>query len=1003
MYQTVTGDLSPPDFLGSNTVSILENWLSVYQTEVEEASEMSGEWSLMQTDEGGIALLLDGEVLAVGQARVDEPNSNDEVYWNVQFDALGGGIGGWNRTTETDGVLSTIENGVQFYLDEYNGDQEFNDLVSKYAPPETVDLSGTFAEDFDFAGAVKIQYEIWNNDFDGDGIYNSYDRAKFIPDDGTGGTDWDNKVSVELISGQFILKDADYNQTEISWIDPNLALSTPNFLGSNTVSILENWLSVYQTEVEEASEMSGEWSLMQTDEGGIALLLNGGVLAVGQAHVDAPNSNGEVYWDVHFDALGGGIGGWNRTTDTDGVLSTTENGVKFYLDEYNGDQEFDDLVSKYEPPETVDLSGTFAENFDFAGAVKIHYEIWNNDFDGDGTYNSYDRAQFIPDDGTGGTDWDNKVQVELRDGVFEIKDANNSTIERYFTQLTEDPSVSYNDYPRHSEILDNLLGETNAFAGSQYELLNESLVSVDVNSDGLDDVYIQGAHFNSNWQPILDPQSLDRVGGLYQEPTFDFVRLPSDFTALKAWVAGLDFGTIENPDIAEVADAMLEELDSLMSRNYDAQLQFWKSSESPSKSVGIRFFDGEVHVGNIWINNELDAQPDNPLTPYNISIWSEAYSSTGLDNVLYTSQDVYTDNYNQLVDMISLASEELSASFDLNLTSEEAFLDFGDDIASVNDGIQEWATIPFVGALESLYNSQFVASGAVVQRDTEYLVEVASDDIYAHYLVFNSEVSILDVNNAILNPEENVETLLKLTGIESVDIPNESVVAVFGLDSGVVSISNLSGSVGAPITSVELSGGGFISPAVLEYAVQIAYQFATNNADDLNKTYGELSEDAFVEFGFDKLALKQDDLTLLTIQAQNQETQTSSVTLTFDDSVVTSSNGYSNISDVIHAMDDLNEFDPLSAVLIAAEQNAVENSVSTSVQNGDLTLLSFAVSDASVMADLDPSYLIVEENMTTTPEGYTFVDPNENIEFNIIVDPSIALDEISLILETDII
>ena len=700
--------------------------------------------------------------------------------------------------------------------------------------------------------------------------------------------------------------------------------------------------------------------------------------------------------------MGSGIGGWNRTTDTADVLSTTENGVQFYLDEYNGDQEFDDLVAKYAPPETVDLSGTVAESFDFTGAVKIQYDIWNNDFDGDGIYNSYDRAKFIPDDGTGGTDWDNKVSVELRSGIFEVKDADYMTIVKYVVPLTVE-AAAYQDYTRHSELLDNLLGASNLFAEGQYAILNDALVSIDVNGDGLTDIYAQGASSNDNWQPILDAQSLDNVGGLYQEETFDFARLPSDFSLLKAWIAKLDFGTIVDPAMAEVADAILEEVNSLMSRNFDAQIVFWESSEAPAKSVGIRFFDGGVKVGDFWINNELNAQPDDPLKPYNISIWSEGYSSTGFDDVLYTSEDVYTDNYAQLVDMISLASEELSASFDLNLTSEEAFLDFGNDIAGVNDGIQEWATLPFVGALKSLYDSQLLASGDVVQRQTEYLVQVASDDTYKHFLVFNSEVGISDVNNAIDNPDENLETLLKLTGIESVDISNGSVAAVFGLDSGVVSISNLSGSVGAPITSVELSGGGFISPAVLEYAVQFAYQFATNNADDLNKTYGELSEDAFVEFGFDKLALKKDGSTLLTIQAQNQETQTSSVTLTFDDSVVTSSNGYSNISDVIHAMDDLNEFDPLSAVLIAAEENTVENSVNTSVQNGDLTLLSIAVSDASVMADFDPSYLIVEENMKTTPDGYTFVDPNEDIKFSIIVDPTLALDQISLILETDII
>ena len=169
--------------------------------------------------------------------------------------------------------------------------------------------------------------------------------------------------------------------------------------------------------------------------------------------------------------------------------------------------------------------------------------IWSNDFDGDGNYETYDRAKFIPDDGTGGTDWDNKVVVVLRDGIFEIRDSSGNAIEKYFVEISSDNTAQYDDYTRYSDILDNLLGTSNIFTKSQHELLNSTLIGIDFNEDGLNDALIQGAYSNNNWQAILDPQSLEIVGGLYQEDSFDFVRLPSDFSSLKSWVAELEFVT----------------------------------------------------------------------------------------------------------------------------------------------------------------------------------------------------------------------------------------------------------------------------------------------------------------------------------------------------------------------------------------------------------------------------------------------------------------------------
>ena len=163
-----------------------------------------------------------------------------------------------------------------------------------------------------------------------------------------------------------------------------------------------------------------------------------------------------------------------------------------------------------------------------------------------------------------------------------------------------------------------------------------TLIGIDFNEDGLNDALIQGAYSNNNWQAILDPQSLEIVGGLYQEDSFDFVRLPSDFSSLKSWVAELEFVTFADASKREIADAMLLELNSLMSRNFDAQLQFWESSTSSEKSVGIRFIEDNSVVGSFWITDQSTAVADFAETPYKVTIQSPNYKDSGLGNELYS-------------------------------------------------------------------------------------------------------------------------------------------------------------------------------------------------------------------------------------------------------------------------------------------------------------------------------------------------------------------------------
>ena len=504
-------DLTPPDFLGTNTSAILDNLLSVHGESLAQASDGTGTLSMMQTVDGSIALLSDESILAVGDVDVDDVNSSGEVYWGIWFNSLGSGVGGWNRETGTQDVLSLTENGVRFNLDEHKDDAAFNELLLRFAPPEDVDLTGTVAENFDFPGVAYIQSEIWYNDFDGDGEYSTYERAKFIPSDDTGESDWDNKVSVEDRNGQLIMKDADYNDIGISWVSNELYndLTPPDFLGTNTSAILDNLLSVHGESLAQASDGTGTLSMMQTVDGSIALLSDESILAVGDVDVDDVNSSGEVYWDIWFNSLGSGVGGWNRETGTQDVLSLTENGVRFNLDEHKDDAAFNELLLRFAPPEDVDLTGTVAENFDFPGVAYIQSEIWYNDFDGDGEYSTYDRAKFIPSDDTGESDWDNKVSVEDRNGQLIMKDADYNDIgiswvsNELYNDLTPPDFLGTNT----SAILDNLLsvhGESLAQAsdgtgtlsmmqtvdGSIALLSDESILAVgdvdvdDVNSSG---------------------------------------------------------------------------------------------------------------------------------------------------------------------------------------------------------------------------------------------------------------------------------------------------------------------------------------------------------------------------------------------------------------------------------------------------------------------------------------------------------------------------------------
>ena len=83
----MSGDLTNPNFLGpSNTPGILQKWLDVYEDDLEAFSGESGDWSLMQTEAGAIALLVNDNIVGVGNLEVEE--RSDEVEWRIRFNEL---------------------------------------------------------------------------------------------------------------------------------------------------------------------------------------------------------------------------------------------------------------------------------------------------------------------------------------------------------------------------------------------------------------------------------------------------------------------------------------------------------------------------------------------------------------------------------------------------------------------------------------------------------------------------------------------------------------------------------------------------------------------------------------------------------------------------------------------------------------------------------------------------------------------------------------------------
>jgi len=996
---SMSEDLINPNFLGPNTPAILENWLDVYGEQLDLFTGDTGTWSLMQTEAGAIALLLDGNIFEVGNTFVE--NVTDEVEWSIRFSQAEAEFYGQNAIIDNDDDelnLSLTEHRVDFQIQLFADDDElldnFNNFIATFSPPSDVDLTGTPAEGFDFSKLESINYRIKQKDYDGTGDYNTYTEVSFIPYNEWGGSDWEHKVTVSFKSGMFAIQDSNHNDIPgVNWFDSDIDLSTPDFLGSNTQAILDNWFDMHETELGELLGSSGAWSMMQTQSGDLALLLNDKIFDTrGELEVEDPNSNDEAYWNIWYGEKNIGIGGWNGTTTEDGEYDISRNGVRLTHEYYPDDEDFDDLVKTYAPEEDV-IADTDADSFGFQGVKKIALNKWYNDFDASGIYSERTELSFVPSDEFGEDDWNSKLSSELRDGVFTLRGNDwDDVIASWLNIETIDTSVSYSDYETHVDILNSILGDNNEFELSNYSLINNSLLAIDVDGNGSTDMYVNGAVNDENWQQLFSPNTLQQIGGIYKGSDSHYARLPSDFTEVSDWVADFKL-SLEDLSIDD-ADTISDHLSDIMQRNLDVQVHFWKGTEEGkySESIGLSFQDGTSRVGRLWIEKLADGS-------FKIS-----FGASGVDKTEFTTSiDLYTENAGLLEAMVDLPQSDLSFDVDLNITSDVAFTDFENDIELVNDTMEKMFAGEFSYVIEDLYELGMNATEAESVSGNTY-VKIASSGDIDHFLIFAGNVTTQDVNDAIEDPGSNGETLALLTGLESIEAASDATLASFELNEGSVTITNFDTGVSTNasiiIEASDLFAVGFDD--LYTSVISMLYELDPNNKNGDSKLYSEITENAVIDYGLNAFKLYSGNDIVLSTFMENQETADASTTMLFDNSKVVLDSPYTNISDVMTSLVDI-DFDPILAAEITAANNNSSNKVGIMVSNGDIDLMIAITNDMDQYNRFDLDTLLTVENATQTIDGFTFQSSDENYAIDIIADPNLPLDDVFEILQSDII
>ena len=760
-----------------------------------------------------------------------------------------------------------------------------------------------------------------------------------------------------------------------------------DFLGANTSKIFENWISKFEEQLDDLVDTSGAWSFMQIEsENSVALLLGDKVVSIGLIRIEEPNGDNDVYWDIEFESIEITLGGWNRLVgENSKELGLTFNGVKLAQLYYDDDDMFSGLVNAYAPSSDVNLSGTIADEFDFNDVEIVEYETWYNG-DGSGNYEEKTQLSFIPDDDS----WDSKITSILRNEMFTLVDNNWDNIDVSWLNITSrDPDVEYSDYELHETTLVSVLGEDNVFSGAEYELINDKLLVLDINDDGLADLYVQGAANGESWQELTAINSFEQIGGIYSDPEFDFVRLPSDFAKVKTWSE--NFITSLSQLNSDQSGDILNELGSFLQKNLSVQIHSYKATVENEwdTAIGLRFMDGGSTEARLWLTKLSD---DSYEASFKIN--GNAEISVSID------EQLYLDNEAALNDLVELSRLPLNVKLEADLTSLDAFNDFSVDSNSVSSAYVSFFNEDFATAIGGLYGLPFMASAATNDEDVTY-VKLSGEGNLENYLKFMGDLTVEDVNAAFEDPSLNEEIFGAFIGIQSIDPVNNKTLLSISLEETGLNISNLSGSEGKEI-SISFQGESINSLSGLSSVISAVYQLVTRDSDPNNATFSELVEGLVIEQGLYRFTVFEGDETILDIVGENQESKITSLSMEFGNSSVALESDYSNISDVLSEMSKLENFDPILIAQLTAENNKSSNTASVTVSNNDIDLMALTLEGVDQFADFDFLDLINNANASKTDTGFVFADSDNN-SVKVTAGPELSVADTILFFDADIL
>lgn len=635
------GDLLAPDFLGASTQAIADNWLSVFGDELKAYFNrpINSVLSVKQNADGNPVFLVDGKAVGFGQFNLNSLENGYQQYWSIGIESERGwvDIGGWNETTADPNVLGTVRHGVMFNYDYKPNDPLFRETLEAYLPPETVDLTGTPVESFDFYGVAKINAGTWYNDFNGTGQYSVRDYLRYIPEAVDGSEDWGSVIQVINQNSSFVLEIQD-GSIVASW-PGDITLEEPDFLGADTQLILGDWILMYGSQIlSYAGITSGSVSVMQDELGNPVFLVNDVIQAVGEFELKQINGD-QQYWSIKVQSPRGWVdmGGWN-VVDPDTRVITFEDrrGLNFGYDINPEHLDFPIISSEVDFVRDLDLTGTVFDGIDYVNINKFFVTSWANDFYGDGGgFNVVESVIFVPDDGLGNDDWSNKLEVKLNNGIVTVG-RDDIVIDSRVVIETQEPATNYLAFTRYSDIVDTLLDDENDLELASYSIINQEMLGMDVNSDAVTDFYISKGAIDGNWQPIFEADTLHQVGGLFQTAVQTFMRLPANENSFEAWLQNY---TPPSDLPAGAFDQAKAQLATLMNEGYEVQVAFNQMAANPDeKSTGLVFFDASgARVGAVWFNQLA-------VDSFEIDL--------GEGNTLETSTNVYADTYSVFQDFI---------------------------------------------------------------------------------------------------------------------------------------------------------------------------------------------------------------------------------------------------------------------------------------------------------------------------------------------------------------